>query len=105
MVASQRLEEAVAYAEQHHLLCQQHRKQHNGQADKAADISDENSSATKYSITDNSETATMLSQTQKDMGQPWMNTEPILLESWLCIGQKAPKNSMKGKMRSIANLP
>ena len=64
MVASQWLEEAVAYAEQQHLLHQQHRRQHPGEADKKADLSDKNCSDTEYSITDNSETATMSSQRQ-----------------------------------------
>ena len=64
MVASQWLEEAVVYAEQKHLLCQQQRKQQLGEADKEADLSDKNSSDNEYLITDNSETATMSSERQ-----------------------------------------
>ena len=48
MVATQWLEEAVAYAEQQHLLCQQQRRQQLGEADEEADLSDKNSSDNKY---------------------------------------------------------
>ena len=48
MVASQWLEEAVAYAEQQHLLRQQQRRQHMREADEEADLSDKNSSDNKY---------------------------------------------------------
>ena len=64
MVTSQWLEEAVTYPEQQHLFCQQQRRQHMREADEEADLSDKNSSVTEYSITDNSETATMSSQRQ-----------------------------------------
>ena len=42
MVTSQWLEEAVAYADQQYLLCQQQRKQHNDEADEEADKNDKN---------------------------------------------------------------
>ena len=64
-MASQWLEETAAYAEQQYLICQEQRKQHMREADNKADFIDKNSFDNKYSITDNSETATMSRQTHK----------------------------------------